>query len=216
MQYLDTLLYDVKRRIAEAQKIVQKRRRSVRRAERNLEQATDELYSLRCEHDSTLIESWGDKPDWQFIFDSNEGETHVMVDYKKAWIERTGLTLDGGYNLCTKQRGFAITFDSNSPAELHLKVQMVEFILKHLKTDKSNEKTLSVFNLPDEDCAWSFFSNQKTGKYGLAKERLGRRISNTEYDSLHTCLSHIQSLSNTDIIPETQLLENNEQYSQLK
>ncbi|MDE9429907.1 hypothetical protein [Xenorhabdus bovienii] len=30
MQYLDTLLYDVKRRIAEAQKIVQKRRRSDR------------------------------------------------------------------------------------------------------------------------------------------------------------------------------------------
>jgi len=206
MQYLETKLNGVNRRIAEANEIVKKRQRSVRRAERNLEEAENDAYSLYCERDSVLIESWGNKPDWPFIFESDDNETHVMREYKLAWIEQAGLTLNGCYNINTKQRGFAISFSSNSSAELQLKIQMVEFILRYLKASERHEKVLSVYNLGDEECAWSFLGNQNTGKFGLAKERWGSRVSQTEFDSLHDCLSHIQCLSDTDIIPEKLLL----------
>ncbi|MDB6373975.1 hypothetical protein [Photorhabdus bodei] len=116
--------------------------------------------------------------------------------------------MSGGYNPCTGQREFAVSFSSNSPAELHLKLQMVEFTLRYLKVNDRNEKTISIFNLPNEDCAWSLVSNQTTGKFGLVKEIWGARNSFTEFDSLLNCLSYIQSLSDTDIIPESQLLAN--------
>lgn len=206
MQYLETKLNGVNRRIAEANEIVKKRRRSVRRAECNLEHAENEAYSLCCERDSILIESRENKPDWPSIFDSDDNETHVMREYNLAWIKQAGLNLNGCYNITTKQRGFAVSFSSNSPAELQLKIQVVEFTLKYLKSDERDEKVMSVFNLGNEDCAWSFFSNQSTGKFGLAKERWGSRVSQTEFDSLYECLSHIQSLSDTDIIPENRNL----------
>ncbi|MBU9822981.1 hypothetical protein J1782_24110 [Rahnella sp. BCC 1045] len=202
MQYLETKLNGINRRIAEANEIVKKRHRSVQRAERNLEHAQNEAYSLFCERDSILIESWGNKPNWPSIFDSDDNETHVMREYKLAWIEQAGLNLNGGYNINTKQRGFAISFSSNSPTELQQKIQLVKFTLEYLKSDERDEKVMSVFNLGSEDCAWSFFSNRSTGKFGLAKERWGHRVSQTDFDSLHDCLNHIQSLSDTDIIPE--------------
>ncbi|MCR9001765.1 hypothetical protein [Rahnella perminowiae] len=170
------------------------------------EEAENDAYILYCERDSVLIESWGNKPDWPFIFESNDNKTHVMREYKLAWIEQAGLTLNGCYNTNTKQRGFAISFSSNSSAELQLKIQMVEFILRYLKASERHEKVLSVYNLGDDECAWSFLGNQNTGKFGLAKEGWGSRVSQTEFDSLHDCLSHIQCLSDTDIIPEKLLL----------
>lgn len=159
-----------------------------------------------CERDTMLIQSWENKPDWPFIFNSDDNETRVMREYKLSWIEQAGQSLNGCYNISTKQRGFAISFSSNSPAELQLKLQMVEFILTYLKTDERHEKILSVYNLGDEDCAWSFFCNQNTGKFGLAKERWGSRVEQVVFDSLYDCLIHIQSLFDTDIIPEPLML----------
>lgn len=46
MQYLNSRLSGLHRRIAEAEEIAQKRHRSIRRAERNLELAENEVYSL--------------------------------------------------------------------------------------------------------------------------------------------------------------------------
>ncbi|MFK8260630.1 hypothetical protein ACFL9S_22945 [Erwinia sp. AnSW2-5] len=129
-----------------------------------------------------LIESWGNKPDWPFIFDSDNNETHVMREYKLAWIEQAGLTLNGCYNISTQQRGFAVSFSTNSPTELKLKKQIVEFILTYLKTDERHEKVLSVYNLDTEDCAWSLFCNQNSGQFGLAKERRGSRV-NRQYST---------------------------------
>lgn len=47
---------------------VERRERSVKRAERNLVQAEWPLYELYIQRDILVIKSWGDKPNWQAIY----------------------------------------------------------------------------------------------------------------------------------------------------
>lgn len=214
MSSIETRMSVLQLRVKEAEDTVKKRKRSVFRAERNLENAKNDLYAIRNEYDRALITSW-DKPDWGFIFDYDDTETDVMSEYKRTWIQQAGLR-SGGYNPETGQRMFCITFSSNSELELSMKIKMVEFILEYLKSDGKGEKYLYVGNIrSDEDCAWGFVSNQEKGEYEFIKMKCSSRSSIAVFASLCECLSFIQNASDTDTTPEHTFLNDTDKLNNL-
>ena len=203
MNSLQTQLDAIRARIADASDIVTRRERSVKRAERNLEIAEYDLAELQNERDKILIASWGDKPNWQVIFDLVDASP-AMYEYKQKWVEEAGLHSTGMYNCETKQGGFSVGFTTTTQEELNQNIRMVEFIMPYLRPDRNNEKALIVYNVPGDDCCHNFVLNTKTGKYGISTDRYMSRFSVDEFPTLAEALRYLQSISDTDIIPDAE------------
>lgn len=205
MVQLQTKLDAINERIADAQDIVKRRERSVKRAERNLEFAEDNLAELQNERDELLIASWGDIPNWQVIFDL-VNPSPAMYEYKNKWVREKGLHAAGMYNCNTNQRGFSVGFTTTSEHELHQNIRMVEFVMQYLRADHNNEKVMIVYNVPNDNCCHNFVFNTQTGKYGITTDSYMIRRSITEYSTAEEALRYLQSISDTDIVPEPESL----------
>ena len=191
-------------RIAEAQKVITRRKRSVQRAEHNLEEAEDLLAALENERDEHLIAGWGDAPNWHAIFSAYE-PTPALQAYRDKWVSTVpGLRTTGYHNLETRQAVFAICFETSTQAELMQTVRMVEFVMPYLHADSRNEKTMMIYNVPAQDCSRSFVFNTRTGQYSIGTDRYMHRAETQSFPSLEAALSHLQSMSDTDIVPEHQ------------
>jgi len=205
MVQLKTQLNAIHERIADAQDIVKRRERSVKRAERNLEIAEDNLAQLQNERDELLIASWGDIPNWQVIFDLiNPSPT--MYEYKEKWIREKGLHAVGMNNCNTNQVAFSVGFTTTSEHELHQNIRMVEFVMQYLRADRNNEKVMIIYNVPTDNCCHNFVFNTETGKYGITTDSCMSRLSITEYSTAEEALRYLQSISDTDIVPERESL----------
>ena len=205
MVQLQTQLNAIHERISDAQNIVARRERSVKRAERNLEIAEDNLAQLQNERDELLIASWGDIPNWQVIFDL-VNPSPAMYEYKEKWIREKGLHAGGMYNCHTNQGAFSVGFTTTSEHELHQNIRMVEFVMQHLRADRNNEKVMSVYNVPTDNYCHNFVFNTETGKYGITTDSYMSRRSITEYSTTEEALRYLQSISDTDIVPEMESL----------
>ena len=203
MKPLQTQLDAIRARIADASDILTRRERSVKRAERNLEIAEYDLAELENERDKLLIASWGDKPNWQAIFDLVNASP-AMYEYKQKWVKEKGLHSTGMYNCETNQGGFSVGFTTTTEVELNQNISMVEFVMQYLRTNRKNEKTMIVYNVPTEDCCHNFVLNTKTGKYGITTDQYMSRSSVNEFSTLAEALRYLQSISDTDIIPEAE------------
>lgn len=202
---LQTQLDTIQERIANAQDIVARRERSVNRAERNLEIAEDNLAELQNERDKLLIASWGDKPNWQVIFDLVD-PSQAMYEYKEKWIRKKGLHAAGMYNCDTNQGAFAVGFSTTSEYELNKNVRMVEFVMQYLRADRNNDKTMIVYNVPTDDCCFNFVFNTVTRKYAVTTDSYMCRRSIIEHSTLEQALRYLQSISDTDIVSEPENL----------
>ena len=205
MVQLQTQLNAIHERIAEAQNIVARRERSVKRAERNLEIAEDNLAQLQNERDELLIASWGDIPNWQVIFDL-VNPSPAMYEYKEKWVREKGLHAGGMYNCHTNQGAFSGGFTTTSEHELYQNIRMVEFVMQYLRTDHNNEKTMIVYNVPTDNCCHNFVFNTGTGKYGITTDSYMSRSNITEFSTAEEALRYLQSISDTDIVPEPESL----------
>lgn len=205
MIQLQTQLDAIRERIADAQDIVARRERSVKRAERNLEIAEENLAELQNERDELLIASWGDIPNWQVIFDL-VNPSPAMYEYKEKWVREKGLHATGMYNCNTNQGAFSVGFTTTSEHELHQNTRMVEFVMQYLRADRNNEKTMIVYNVPTDNCCHNFVFNAGTGKYGITTDSYMSRRSITEYSTAEEALRYLQSISDTDIVPEPESL----------
>ncbi|MEH4661079.1 hypothetical protein [Phytobacter diazotrophicus] len=205
MNHLQTQLDAIRERIAEAKDIVTRRERSVKRAERNLEIAEDNLAELQNERDELLIASWGDKPNWQVIFDLVD-PSPAMYEYKEKWVRKKGLHSTGMYNYQTNQGAFSVGFTTTSVHELNQNIRMVEFVMQYLRADRKNEKTMIVYNVPTDNCCYNFVFNTGTGKYGITTDSFMSRSSISEFSTAEEALRYLQSISDTDIVPESESL----------
>ena len=205
MIHLQTQLDAIRERIAEAKDIVTRRERSVKRAERNLEIAEDNLAELQNERDELLIASWGDKPNWQVIFDLVD-PSPAMYEYKEKWVREKGLHSTGMYNCQTNQGAFSVGFTTTSVHELNQNIRMVEFVMQYLRADRKNEKTMIVYNVPTDNCCYNFVFNTGTGKYGITTDSFMSRSSISEFSTAEEALRYLQSISDTDIVPESESL----------
>ncbi|MEH5573111.1 hypothetical protein PO590_13640 [Raoultella ornithinolytica] len=205
MIHLQTQLDAIRERIAEAKDIVTRRERSVKRAERNLEIAEDNLAELQNERDELLIASWGDKPNWQVIFDLVD-PSPAMYEYKEKWVREKGLHSTGMYNCHTNQGAFSVGFTTTSVHELNQNIRMVEFVMQYLRADRKNEKTMIVYNVPTDNCCYNFVFNTGTGKYGITTDSFMCRSSISEFSTAEEALRYLQSISDTDIVPESESL----------
>ncbi|WP_407579016.1 hypothetical protein [Citrobacter koseri] len=191
-------------RIAEAQKVITRRKRSVQRAEHNLEEAEYLLAALEDERDEHLIAGWGDAPNWHAIFSAYE-PTPALQAYRDKWVSTVpGLRTTGYNNIETRQAVFAICFETSTQAELMQTVRMVEFVMPYLHADSRGEKTMMIYNVPAQDCSHSFVFNTRTGQYGIGTDRYMHRDETQSFPSLEAALRHLQSMSDTDIVPEHQ------------
>lgn len=199
-------LSDILRHIAEAQKVITRRKRSVQRVEHNLEEAEDLLAAQENERDDQLIADWGDAPNRHAIFSTCE-PTPALQTYRDKWVSTVpGLRTTGYHNVETRQAVFAICFETSTQAELMQTLRMVKFVIPYLHADSRGEKTMMIYNVPAEDCSRSFVFNARTGKYGIATDRYMHRMETQEFTSLEAALHHLQSISDTDIVAEPDAL----------
>ncbi|MGG6108187.1 hypothetical protein [Pantoea sp. Fr+CA_20] len=191
--------------IEAAENTVKRRERSVKRAKRNLEQAECQLSELYNQRDILVIKSWGDEPNWQAIFDISN-PTPAMYEYQEYWIGQKGLIKSGMRNCETNQVVFSVGFETTTSAELAKNIAMVEFVMQYIRAGESNEKLMSIHNLPTKECSYSFIYNTHKNFYGILTESYMRRVSLKEFDQLETALAYLQSISNTDIVNEPDAL----------
>ncbi|MGG6107191.1 hypothetical protein [Pantoea allii] len=205
MAYLQSKINLLDSEIEAAEKTVERRERSVKRAQRNLEQAEYQLSELYNQRDLLEIKSWGDEPNWQAIFDISD-PTPAMYEYQQYWIEKKGLIKSGMRHCETNQIVFSVGFETTTAAELADNIAMVKFVMQHIKASIRNEKSMSLFNVPENDCCYSFIYNTHTNLYGISTERYMSRVDLKEFDQLEAALSYLQSISNTDIVSEPDAL----------
>jgi len=166
MSYLQDTEDSIDSLIATAEKAVRLRQRSVTRAERNLAWAEESLAELLNRKDLLLIRSWGREPNWQAIFDISD-PTPAMYEYQQYWIAKKGLTKSGMLNCETDQAVFSVGFKTTTAAELAKNIAMVEFAMQYIRASKDNEKTTMIYNVPVNECCYSFVFNTETKLYGI-------------------------------------------------
>ncbi|QAB32005.1 hypothetical protein [Pantoea ananatis] len=209
MSYLQDTEDSIDSLIIAAEKTVRLRQRSVTRAERNLELAEATLAELNNRKDVLLIRSWGRKPDWQAIFDISD-PTPAMYEYQQYWIAKKGLTKSGMLNCETDQAVFSVGFKTTTAAELAKNIAMVEFAMQYIRASKDNEKTMMIYNVPVNECCYSFVFNTETKLYGIATDSFMSRKEIREFSRLDAALACLQSISDTDIVSEPDALTHQE------
>lgn len=205
MTYLQDTKDSIDSLIAAAEKAVRLRQRSVTRAERNLAWAEESLAELLNRKDLLLIRSWGREPNWQAIFDISD-PSPSMYEYQEYWISQKGLIKSGMRHCETNQVVFSVGFETTTTAELAKNIAMVEFVMQYIRASESNEKLMSIHNLPTKECSYSFIYNTHTNFYGILTESYMSRVDLKEFDQLETALAYLQSISNTDIVNEPDAL----------
>lgn len=205
MSYLQDTEDSIDSLIAAAEKAVRLRQRSVTRAERNLELAEATLSELLNRKDVLLIRSWGREPNWQAIFDISD-PSPSMYEYQEYWISQKGLIKSGMRHCETNQVVFSVGFETTTTAELAKNIAMVEFVMQYIRAGESNEKLMSIHNLPTKECSYSFIYNTPKNFYGILTESYMRRVDLKKFDRLETALAYLQSISNTDIVSEPDAL----------
>jgi len=205
MTYLQDTKDSIDSLIAAAEKAVRLRQRSVTRAERNLAWAEESLAELLNRKDLLLIRSWGREPNWQAIFDISD-PSPSMYEYQEYWISQKGLIKSGMRHCETNQVVFSVGFETTTTAELAQNIAMVEFVMQYIRAGESNEKLMSIHNLPTKDCSYSFIYNTHTNLYGILTESYMRRVDLKEFDRIEAALAYLQSISNTDIVNEPDAL----------
>ncbi len=181
-----------------AVKKVIKLKNAISTAEKNLDQAENNLYQLQYQRDHDYIESLGKKVDWPLIFNYRGNETELVRAYREKVLSQHGLNnLSGHYNDYTRQHCFYIEFESNTPEEFFKRKEQVEFLFSHLKFDfKEQKQRVFVRNLINDDHYNAELTFSKvTNKYAL--ELPSWRIKNKlfEYDALDLALEAIQAIS---------------------
>ena len=83
---------------------------------------------------------------------------------------------------------------------------MVEFVMQYLRADRNNEKVMIVYNVPNDNCCHNFVFNTGMGKYGITTDSYMSRSNITEFSTAEEALRYLQSISDTDIVPEPESL----------
>ena len=136
----------------------------------------------------------------------------AMYEYKEKWLGEKGLHAAGMYNCNTNQGAFSVGFTTNSEHELHQNIRMVEFVMQYLRADRNNEKVMIVYNVPTDNCCYDFVFNTATGQYGITTDSFMCRSSIIEFSTAEEALRYLQSISETDIVPEPESLPGLEIY----
>ena len=104
-----------------AVKKVIKLKNAISTAEKNLDQAENNLYQLQYQRDHDYIESLGKKVDWPLIFNYRGNETELVRAYREKVLSQHGLNnLSGHYNDYTRQHCFYIEFDHKKTPQASL------------------------------------------------------------------------------------------------
>ena len=182
-----------------AVKKVIKLKNAISTAEKNLDQAENDLYQLQYQRDHDYIESLGNEVDWPLIFNYRGNETKRVYVYREGVLSQHDLNLSGHYNNYTRQHCFYIEFKTDTREEFLKRKEQVEFLFSHLKFDfRENKQRITVRNLIDDDHFNTELTFSKvTNKYAL--ELPSWRIKNKlfEFDTLDLALEKILSISKT-------------------
>lgn len=186
----------LKAAIKNAQKDVNKKKKAVEVAEKNLTVAENHLYSLKCQFDSEYLHSLQGKPDWKLIFTHNIDETGIIYDYREQVLKEYGLERTGQYNIATNQHVFCIDFESNSKNELLHKTTQIAFVLKNLKFDPDGKKRIAIHNVKDDDDNyWELIFLKSLKKYKVVCFSNSEVIESYNFSSLGAALEKVQNIS---------------------
>lgn len=188
--------------------IVKKKERSVKRAEKNLGAEKEVHYSLLCERDLALVQSWGNNPDWSVLLNGGSDYSRIICNLASAAIKKLGLSTFG-INIDTNQRALFIHFESSSDGERQQIKEGIQFISRHLLPNNNGRKAVCVSSDTPFDYALHLEFDAQGENYYLVKSEYAQTIERIPFTTLDNALAYIQQhLSGLDYIePAKDLLE---------
>ncbi|WP_261643096.1 hypothetical protein [Erwinia mallotivora] len=204
----------LKSQLREATEKINKAERSVKRAEKKLEDAEYLHDCIVQEIDRELINSWNGNPDWNILLEDSELHSTLLYEYTNSLFERMGVN-SCCKNINTKQRAVNIFFETTSDDELMKKERAVAFLSNYITSHKG-KKSFSVSNTKEDDCAYGLVidSDERQGvvKFYVEKMTWGSVDHSSSFHNLNAALRHIQlNVCSTDLIPDQDFLEINHQ-----
>ncbi|WP_210524037.1 hypothetical protein [Pantoea ananatis] len=209
---IESRLTVLRSQLSDAIDQIHKAEKSVKRANKKLEDAQYFHDSIIHEIDCELIKTWAGNPDWNVLLEDSELHSMFMYKYTNSLLEKMGVASDT-VNLHTRQRGINIYFETTEDKELTKKQKAVEFLSRYI-IPHEGRKSFYVTNIKENDCAYqlniSNHESEKTSRFYVEKMVWGSVSHSRAYKTLRDALEHIQlNVCRTDLTPIQNVAEIN-------
>lgn len=161
----------------------------LRRVQRNVDRADEDLLNIEYEIDVETIRSWGNTPDLAALLDGTRSSAFYQA--LESLAGRWGFNI-WGQRYDTGQIGLHFGMDRAEIGGVERVAAGVRYFAPGMKSVKGKGCRFGLNTHDDENCAHELVYNKRTGKASVVKLTYAKDVESTDFAPLEDALRHIE------------------------